>query len=179
MAAIFCAVILTGCNKTSKNADKDLASSLRTTCTAPFVGRSDTAGIYLPTAFTPNGDGNNDVYSLIGAEVAPGYFSNLSVKIYDTDGALVYQSMGTSLLLWDGKDQTTNSRSKKYKFYVKINYTTAHNTTDSGGTYVYLLSGGSCVNGLSSDIPYYRFPAQFSPFTGYDASWSANETYCH
>lgn len=156
-----------------------LADTLRATCTSPFEGRGDSSKIYLPTAFSPNGDGVNDSYRLIGKDVGAGYFSSVSIKIYDTTGTVVYQSTGAALPQWDGTDQNTHGISTKYKFYVRIKYTTARNITDSGNTYLYLLSGHSCVTAVVADTSKYRFPTQFDLSTGYNASWGSFETYCH
>lgn len=155
-----------------------LADTLRATCIAPFVGRGDTLGLYLPTAFTPNGDGLNDVYSLIGYNITPGYFTNLTVKIYDTTGVLVYETAGPNPLAWDGIDKNTDSAGKKYKYYVRLKYTTAGNITDSGSAYLYLLRGTTCITADTSDFPRFRFPSQFDITTGYVPTWNSYETFC-
>lgn len=156
-----------------------LADTLRATCISPFEGHGDSSHIYLPTAFTPNGDGLNDYYSLTGRGLTAGYFSSLNIKIFDTTGTIVYQSAGTTLPEWDGVDQNTHAQTSKYKFYVKVKYTTSGNITDSGSTYLYHLSGNACVNAVWADTSRYRFPSQFDPSTGYNPAWSPNETYCH
>ncbi|MEZ0483148.1 gliding motility-associated C-terminal domain-containing protein [Fibrella aquatica] len=55
-------------------------------------------GLFFPTAFTPNGDGQNDVWALTGIEAYP----SCSVKIYNRWGELIVnQSPYTQP--WDGR----------------------------------------------------------------------------
>ena len=52
---------------------------------------------YVPNAFSPNGDGKNDIFK-------PGYqclFSNYEMKIYNRWGRLVFDSQNTGIG-WDG-----------------------------------------------------------------------------
>ena len=48
---------------------------------------SDNAQIFIPKAFTPNGDGLNDGFRPVVFNV-----SSVSVKIYDEDGQLVFET---------------------------------------------------------------------------------------
>jgi gliding motility-associated-like protein len=58
--------------------------------------------VYLPTAFSPNGDGRNDVLQLYtplaqAAEV-------ISFRVYDRYGGLLYETSGPlSAVQWDGR----------------------------------------------------------------------------
>lgn len=54
--------------------------------------------IFVPNAFTPNGDGLNDTWEIVVLNAYPGS----SVKVYNRYGQLVYQSTATSKG-WDGK----------------------------------------------------------------------------
>jgi len=55
--------------------------------------------ILLPNAFTPNGDGQNDVYLIQGIETFP----TATVRIYNRWGSLVYESLDNYLdNPWDG-----------------------------------------------------------------------------
>ena len=176
--------VFAGCKKPKNNGVtlSAFAISLRNTCTTPFVGNGDSSHIYLATAFTPNGDGLNDLYGVQGASaLSPGYFSSFLMKIYDTTGTLVFQSIGATVR-WDGMDMTTGTQSTRYKFYVKINYTTAGNITDSGGTYLFLLSSNAtrtCVTRVYTDTAKYEFVDQFDARTGFNPAWPGYENYCN
>jgi gliding motility-associated-like protein len=55
--------------------------------------------IYFPTAFSPNGDGINDTWQIMGLEEQ----HLLHIEIYDRWGGLVYACQGSSsLCAWDG-----------------------------------------------------------------------------
>ncbi len=56
------------------------------------------AVLFIPTMFTPNGDGINDTWNIPGLEIYPG--SN--VTIYDRNGRLVHQANLESNVIWNG-----------------------------------------------------------------------------
>ena len=56
---------------------------------------------YVPTAFTPDGDGNNDFWNLICFDEEPNAF----LKVFNRWGGLVYESNGgADFIPWDGKN---------------------------------------------------------------------------
>ncbi|MBK9569322.1 MAG: gliding motility-associated C-terminal domain-containing protein [Chitinophagaceae bacterium] len=55
------------------------------------------AGIFVPTAFTPNNDGKNDYWKIPYLEPMPG----VSVRVYNRWGQKVYQVIGAEVN-WDG-----------------------------------------------------------------------------
>jgi gliding motility-associated-like protein len=175
-----CTLSYFSCKKSSSSTPSTttpsaFADSLKADCIHPFIGRGDTLSLYLPTAFTPNGDGVNDIYKIIGFTDS---FSSFNLSIYDTTGALVWLSTSAARR-WEGTDTATGRLSTKYKFYVKIKYTTEHGITDSGSTFVYLLSAGTgCVHAVAADSASYEFIDQFDPATGFNAAWGSYETYC-
>ena len=57
----------------------------------------DIFSVFVPTAFTPNGDGLNDIFLAKGSGI-----SNFEMKIYDRWGELVYVSENIEFG-WDGK----------------------------------------------------------------------------
>ena len=181
---LFFAVIMS-CKKsndksnTNTNTTNTFADSLRKTCTRPFVGPADSSNFYLPTAFTPNGDGLDDVYNMIGYR-SDSDFSSFLMTIYDTTGTLVFQT-NSATRAWDGTDTTTGKQSTKYKFYVEIAYTTIGNKSVSAGTFLFLLSTNTtgCINIVKSDSSGYEFPDQFNPITGFDPAISSQEIFCN
>jgi gliding motility-associated-like protein len=56
------------------------------------------ATYYIPNAFTPNGDGINDIFKA----VAPGIKQTDYFKIYNRWGKLMFESKNTKIG-WDGK----------------------------------------------------------------------------
>jgi gliding motility-associated-like protein len=69
--------------------------------------------LVIPNAFTPNGDGYNDYFLILGYENYP----NLSVKIYDPMGILVFQSVHGYLQPWDG---TSNGKKLPVNAYYYV-----------------------------------------------------------
>ena len=72
------------------------------------------SGIYIPTAFTPNGDGKNDEWRIPFLDPASG----ASVRVFNRFGQLVYHAVG-EVVSWDGK---------------------FHGSPQSSGVYIYLIS---------------------------------------
>jgi len=63
-----------------------------------FVYVSDTETLHMPNAFTPNGDGLNDVFSPI---TSPKNIKNYHLKIYNRWGIVVFESNNLEQG-WDG-----------------------------------------------------------------------------
>ncbi len=62
-------------------------------------GRGELTAI-VPSVFTPNGDGNNDLFKLTTN------FENADVAIYNRWGKLVFESSGNpEIIVWDGSDK--------------------------------------------------------------------------
>ena len=84
--------------------------------------------IFIPNAFSPNGDGNNDVFQPSGnVEV-------LSMMIFDRWGAKVYQSTPLELA-WDGTVQNEPAQGGHYYFVIRY-------LLPTNGTSVPLISSG-------------------------------------
>ena len=58
-----------------------------------------TARLYAPTAFSPNGDGNNDRFSFYTTAVVTG---TVALSIYDRWGNLVWKQPAEGVAEWDG-----------------------------------------------------------------------------
>ncbi len=56
------------------------------------------SGVYIPTAFTPNNDGKNDILKVI----VHGNALTFSLKVYDRAGQLIFQTSDPEKG-WDGK----------------------------------------------------------------------------
>lgn len=59
--------------------------------------QNDYCDILVPTAFSPNGDGLNEKFTIIGRDITPKQF-----KIYDRWGAKVFDSEEAGTFEWDG-----------------------------------------------------------------------------
>lgn len=56
------------------------------------------SSLYIPSAFTPNGDGDNDVFGVSYANIAKGFFS---MSIYNRWGMKVFETENPEAF-WDG-----------------------------------------------------------------------------
>lgn len=74
----------------------------------------DLGTVELPNVFTPNGDGRNDVFTLVN-EVFLGPCAQLA--IYNRYGQLMFESLGNNLS-WDGRTIAGKSASDGVYFYV-------------------------------------------------------------
>lgn len=74
----------------------------------------DLGTVELPNVFTPNGDGRNDVFTLVN-EVFLGPCAQLA--IYNRFGQLMFESLGNNLS-WDGRTIAGESASDGVYFYV-------------------------------------------------------------
>ena len=84
-----------------------------------YVGTCDTlkppvikSSLTVPNVFTPNGDGQNDVFSIQQSNI-----QTLNCKIYDRWGGKVWELKGPDES-WDGHNQTGNPCNDGVYFYV-------------------------------------------------------------
>lgn len=71
---------------------------------------------YIPNVFSPNGDGNNDVFNILGSDIR-----TVDLRIFNRWGELVFQSNNT----WTGWDGTYKSKLQSpgvYTYYAAITY---------------------------------------------------------
>lgn len=54
---------------------------------------------FIPTSFTPNGDGLNDIF-----EINSAYVQNCNLQVFDRWGKLLYNKSGNSNVSWDGSN---------------------------------------------------------------------------
>jgi gliding motility-associated-like protein len=71
--------------------------------------------IYIPTAFTPNGDGQNDLWELSNIN----YYPDAEISVFDRWGNLIYYSRGSNYKPFDGTNNGNPLNDGTY-FY-KIN----------------------------------------------------------
>lgn len=94
--------------------------SLSAISTAGCSGRDDVSikvieSIYIPTSFTPNGDGINDTWRIPYIEYAP----DAEVKVYNRYGNLIYHTKGGAAI-WDGTLRGKPQPSGVYIYLVSL-----------------------------------------------------------
>ncbi len=72
--------------------------------------------VTIPTAFTPNGDGINDVWRIKNYEVYP----NMQVEVYNRWGTSVFSSVGYNEP-WNGRFSGSDAPSDTYYYIVDLN----------------------------------------------------------
>lgn len=136
---------------------------------------ADSADITMPTAFSPNGDGKNDLYRPVIPY--PKKIKNFSITVYNTDGTIAYQANNTNG--WDGRN-TAGVKNDGYHFNVSISFTKSTGQTIDTCTSVYLLwdNGNGCLNDVAADKANYIFEDQIDISNG-KASYSTNDILCN
>src|SRR5205814_2261693 len=83
-----------------------------------FVGVEGYFTFYLPTSFTPNEDGKNDVFVPLCSGVLP---QNYQMQIYDRWGNLMYSTLDLTVG-WDGRAKGGNEMTPTgiYIYYVQF-----------------------------------------------------------
>ncbi len=170
---------LFACNKPKNNpvqpvtVDSTFIHQLENSCTQPFVALGDSGTYALPTAFSPNDDGVNDEFYLLGY---PYTFTTYQLAIYKTNGTKVFLTTDPHTH-WNGRD-TANTKCTDYKYFVKIKYTTPGARTVDTGTYLFLLGTGTggCTQKVTADLPLYKFPDQYNGTGGF--TYPTYENFC-
>ncbi|MTI38319.1 putative Ig domain-containing protein, partial [Fulvivirga lutimaris] len=70
----------------------------------------------IVNAFTPNGDGVNDVWEILNLQ----FYSGISIRVYDSDGASVY-SCSDQKCLWDGTNDGKLLPHGSYFYTIDLN----------------------------------------------------------
>jgi gliding motility-associated-like protein len=88
--------------------------------------KSDTS-LYIPNAFSPNGDGNNDLFEVYGREL-----KTVHMEVFNRWGEKVYDSMGNPYASWDGKYKGELQPPSVYVFSVEVEYLNTKKDRRSG-----------------------------------------------
>lgn len=89
---------------------------MSTECAEPYI--------FVPKAFTPNGDDNNDRFIVRGANI-----KELHFIVWDRWGEKVYETNDITALGWDGTYRGKESTPDSYAWYLEV-------TCGNGATYV-------------------------------------------
>jgi gliding motility-associated-like protein len=71
--------------------------------------------IYVPTAFTPNNDGKNDIWEIPGLK----YFTNCKVQVFNRWGQLVFHSEGYKQP-WNGKTKDADNATTVFVWVIDL-----------------------------------------------------------
>jgi gliding motility-associated-like protein len=85
--------------------------------------------IYVPNAFTPNGDGINDLWEAFGYKKA---WIFCEVEVYDRWGEKIFQSTDINFS-WDGKYRGTLVEPGEYVYVFKVVFVDDYSVTNKGG----------------------------------------------
>lgn len=88
--------------------------------------KSDTS-LYIPNAFSPNWDGNNDLFEVYGREL-----KTVHMEVFNRWGEKVYDSMGNPYAAWDGKYRGELQPPSVYVFSVEVEYLNTKKDRRSG-----------------------------------------------
>ena len=84
--------------------------------------------VWVPNAFTPNGDGENEVFHVIGE-----YIDDVELRIYDRWGEMIFIGNGLDKAIWDGRVARTGELAQQgvyvYLASVKDVWGTRHERT--------------------------------------------------
>ena len=84
------------------------------------------AAVFIPNTFTPNGDGNNDIFYAYGNTI-----SSSKMRIYDQWGHLIFQS-DQMQRGWDGTYRGTLQPNGVYVYVIDLNLTDGSHTMKKG-----------------------------------------------
>ncbi|MBS1684180.1 MAG: gliding motility-associated C-terminal domain-containing protein [Bacteroidetes bacterium] len=72
---------------------------------------------YIPNAFTPNGDGNNDRFEVYGTKI-----KTVSMRVFNRWGEKVFDSMGNQWTGWDGTYMGVDQPTSVYVYQIEVTY---------------------------------------------------------
>lgn len=82
--------------------------------------------VYVPNAFTPNGDGKNDIFMVYGNTI-----QKLNLSVYDQWGELIFRTTDKSSG-WDGTYKGRNQPVGVYVYFVQATLNDGHAVTKKG-----------------------------------------------
>ena len=158
--SVIIASLFVGCNKSNTP-----ISGLPEAC-SHYLGFIDPLSNYrliVPTAFTPNGDGKNDIARLQGINLTNGVYT-----VARLNGEVLFESINPFIQGWDGKDQNGNMATDPL-YQVRIRFNSGQRNIDTC-SYLYLLTNGGtpggCIHYGTADTSKLVFEDEVDPATG-------------
>jgi len=181
VAAICC--LYASCKKDS--AKTTSTTSTTWTCDSAYAVRDTTSivspGLYyniaMPTAFTPNGDGRNDLFRVLSDSLTDASFL---LTIYRPNGTIIFET-NNHTTGWDGYD-SSGVLGTDYQYGVSLRYTNMHGVVVDTCSRVFLLHTNAtlgCIIDTVADKPYYKFADMYDLATGKFDFASEEESYCY
>lgn len=95
-----------------------VATDKSTNCSASDeVLISPITGLFIPSAFTPNGDGKNDTWQIPGLALYP----DAEVMVYSRGGQLIYRTKAYSSQPWNGTFKGVPQPGAVYVYQIRLN----------------------------------------------------------
>ncbi len=89
----------------------------RNSCFVYDTVRIEVIDFFIPTAFSPNGDGTNDLFIIYGTSIA-----RVSLNIYDRWGEKIFEYSGEASSGWDGTYKSREMGPGVYPYYAEIEF---------------------------------------------------------
>lgn len=168
---LLCTVFtIIGCSHQKNTLVKPVAKSSNN----PLLYIDSPFAFVLPNAFTPNGDGKNDLYRPVSAGLTN---NNFRLTITRQNGDTVFQSVDYHTA-WQGIDMQGHPDTT-YRHNVFVTFTNAHGSTIDTSTILYLLtpSPQGCIRAIQPDLQTYIFEDQLDP-TNFRSVYPTSESFC-
>jgi gliding motility-associated-like protein len=156
-------VLLLACVKQGTEEPQPIVYTLPDSCNHSIGLAEPGNNMYFPNAFTPNGDGRNDVFRAISVSRSVG---NYRLSVARLNGQVLFETTDLGIA-WGGRDSAGNI-SQDFLFRVNVQGITPQTQGIDECTFVYLLPPGpnNCARLLTADANMLRFEDQFDPQTG-------------
>ena len=163
-----------------KNED-DLPDPLESCCDIPpMIILDDESRVFIPNAFSPNGDGPNDELRIFGQftdSISP--FKIVNITIADINGQLIHEQAVdmefgipvSGIKVWDGSNADGQILEGVYNFEVNVEFTNGNSFSHPGRVCSRVGAPLPCVDNEANCI----FGTQHNGFGGYDPSMSSQE----